>query len=138
VRVVVADDAVILREGLARLLKEGGFEVVGLAADGRELLELVERCDPDVAIIDIRMPPTRTDEGLQAAKAIRRRYPRTAILVLSQHIHARYALELLSEGPTGLATSSRSGSPTWQNCLPVCAGSVPAGRCSTRLWSASS
>jgi len=99
---VVADDAVILREGLARLLKEGGFEVVGLAADGRELLELVERCDPDVAIIDIRMPPTRTDEGLQAAKAIRRRYPRTAILVLSQHIHARYALELLSDGADGV------------------------------------
>jgi DNA-binding NarL/FixJ family response regulator len=101
-RVVVADDAVILREGLARLLREAGFEVVGLAADGRELLEQVERCDPDVAIVDIRMPPTHTDEGLQAAKAIRQRWPRTAILVLSQHVHARYALELLSDGADGV------------------------------------
>ena len=101
-RVVVADDAVILREGLARLLREAGFEVAGLAADGSELLEQVERCGPDVAIVDIRMPPTHTDEGLQAAKAIRQRRPGTGILVLSQHVHARYALELLSEGTDGV------------------------------------
>jgi DNA-binding NarL/FixJ family response regulator len=103
-RVVVADDAVILREGLARLLREAGFEVVGLAADGGELLEQVERCGPDVAIVDIRMPPTHTDEGLQAAKAIRQLRPGTGIMVLSQHVHARYALELLSEGTDGSAT----------------------------------
>jgi len=101
-RVVVADDAVILREGLARLLREAGFEVAGLAADGDELLEQVERFRPDVAIVDIRMPPTHTDEGLQAAKAIRARRPGTGILVLSQHVHARYALELLSEGTDGV------------------------------------
>jgi DNA-binding NarL/FixJ family response regulator len=99
---VVADDAVLLREGLARLLVEAGFEVAGLASDGSELLELVERARPDVAIVDIRMPPTHTDEGLQAAKQIRVRWPRTGILVLSQHVHAGYALELLSAGTDGV------------------------------------
>ena len=101
-RVVVADDAVILREGLARLLREAGFEVTGLAADGSELLDQVERYRPDVAIVDIRMPPTHTDEGLQAAKVIRQRHPGVGILVLSQHVHARYALELLSVGTEGV------------------------------------
>ena len=101
-RVVVADDAVLLREGLARLLVEAGFEVAGLASDGSELLELVERARPDVAIVDIRMPPTHTDEGLQAAKQIRARWPRIGILVLSQHVHAGYALELLSAGTDGV------------------------------------
>jgi DNA-binding NarL/FixJ family response regulator len=99
---VVADDAVLLREGLARLLVEAGFEVAGLASDGSELLELVESARPDVAIVDIRMPPTHTDEGLQAAKQIRARWPRTGILVLSQHVHAGYALELLSAGTDGV------------------------------------
>ena len=101
-RVVVADDAVILREGLSRLLEEAGFEVVGLAADADALLELVERTRPDVAIIDIRMPPTHTDEGLRAAKVIRERWPAIGLLVLSQHVNARYALELLSAGTEGL------------------------------------
>jgi DNA-binding NarL/FixJ family response regulator len=99
---VVADDAVLLREGLARLLDEAGFEVAGLASDGSELLELVERARPDVAIVDIRMPPTHTDEGLQAARQIRERWPQIGILVLSQHVHAGYALELLSAGTDGV------------------------------------
>jgi DNA-binding NarL/FixJ family response regulator len=102
VRVVVADDAVILREGLARLLREAGFEVAGLAADAAELVELVETAHPDVAIVDIRMPPTHTDEGLRAAKAIRARWPQVGILVLSQHVHASYAVELLSAGTDGV------------------------------------
>jgi DNA-binding NarL/FixJ family response regulator len=101
-RVAVADDAVILREGLSRLLTEAGFEIVGLAADGDALLELIERTRPDVAIIDIRMPPTHTDEGLRAAKVIRERWPATGILVLSQHVNTRYALELLSAGTDGV------------------------------------
>jgi DNA-binding NarL/FixJ family response regulator len=101
-RVALADDAVILREGLSRLLEEAGFEVVGLAADGDALLELVERTRPDVAIIDIRMPPTHTDEGLRAAKIIRERWPEIGLLVLSQHVNARYALELLSAGSEGV------------------------------------
>jgi serine/threonine-protein kinase PknK len=98
VRLVVADDAVILREGLARLLGEAGFEVVGLAGDADELCMLVERAQPDVAIVDIRMPPTHTDEGLQAAKRIRERWPQVGILVLSQYVQARYAVELLAQG----------------------------------------
>jgi DNA-binding NarL/FixJ family response regulator len=102
VRVALADDSVLLREGLARLLGEAGFEVVGLAADGEELLELVERTEPDVAIVDIRMPPTHTDEGLQAAKVIRERWPSIGLLVLSQHVNSRYALELLSAGSDGV------------------------------------
>jgi DNA-binding NarL/FixJ family response regulator len=98
VRVVVADDAVILREGLSRLLDEAGFEVVGLAADADELFEFVARSRPDVAIVDIPMPPTHTDEGLRAAKIIRTRWPETGILVLSQYVRASYALELLADG----------------------------------------
>ncbi|MGA2013930.1 MAG: response regulator transcription factor [Solirubrobacteraceae bacterium] len=101
-RVVLADDAVILREGLARLLEEAGFDVVGLAADATALLDLVERTQPDVAIVDIRMPPTHTDEGLRAAKVIRERWPAIGLLVLSQHVNARYALELLSGGTDGV------------------------------------
>jgi DNA-binding NarL/FixJ family response regulator len=99
---VVADDAVILREGLARLLTEGGFEVVGLAADADQLLELVAHAAPDVAVIDIRMPPTHTDEGLRAARVIREQWPEIGILVLSQHVHVGYALELLSSGTDGV------------------------------------
>jgi DNA-binding NarL/FixJ family response regulator len=101
-RVALADDAVILREGLARLLTEAGFDVVGLASDAVELLELVDRTRPDVAIIDIRMPPTHTDEGLRAAKTIRERWPAVGILVLSQHVNPRYAVELLSTGTDGV------------------------------------
>jgi len=102
VRVAVADDAVILREGLARLLEEAGFEVVGLACDGDELVALVDAHQPDVAIVDIRMPPTHTDEGLRAARLIRERWPATGILVLSQHVNPRYAIELLSNGTEGV------------------------------------
>jgi DNA-binding NarL/FixJ family response regulator len=102
VRVVVADDSVILREGLARLLDEAGFDVAGQAADASELLDLVETERPDVAIVDIRMPPTHTDEGLQAAREIRGRRPEMGILVLSQYVRPSYALELLSQGTEGI------------------------------------
>jgi DNA-binding NarL/FixJ family response regulator len=102
VRVVLADDSVILREGLARLLVEAGFHVVGQAADADELLELVEGEAPDVAIVDIRMPPTHTDEGLQAAREIRARWPQVGVLVLSQYVRSQYALELLSRGADGV------------------------------------
>ena len=101
-RVVIADDAVILREGLARLLVEAGFEVVGQAADAGELLEQIEATSPDVAIVDIRMPPTHTDEGLQAAAEIRAEHPSVGILVLSQYVRPSYALELLSHGTEGV------------------------------------
>ena len=97
-RVVIADDSLLLREGLARLLEEAGFDVVGQASTGPELLEQVEATQPDVAIVDIRMPPTHTDEGLRAAHEIRARHPGVAVLVLSQFVRPSYALELLSEG----------------------------------------
>jgi DNA-binding NarL/FixJ family response regulator len=102
VRVVVADDAVILREGLSRLLVEAGFEVVGQAADAGELLEQIEATTPDVAIVDIRMPPSHTDEGLQAAAEIRARHPTVGILVLSQYARPSYAIELLANGTEGV------------------------------------
>jgi DNA-binding NarL/FixJ family response regulator len=101
-RVVVADDAVILREGLARLLVEAGFEVVGQAADADELLEQIESTSPDVAIVDIRMPPSHTDEGLRAAAEIRAAHPNVGILVLSQYARPSYAIELLSNGTEGV------------------------------------
>ena len=101
-RVVVADDAAILREGLALLLRQAGFGVVGLAADAEGLYLMVEYHRPDVVIVDIRMPPTYTDEGLQAARTIRRRWPGTGILVLSQYVRPAYALELLSDGAGGV------------------------------------
>ena len=101
-RVVLADDSVILRKGLARLLVEAGFDVVAQAATGQELLEQVEEHAPDVAVVDIRMPPTHTDEGLRAAHEIRARRPAVGILVLSQYVRPSYALELLSAGTEGI------------------------------------
>ena len=90
-RVVIADDELLLREGLARLLAEAGFDVVGKAATGEELLRRVEVTRPDVAIVDIKMPPTHTDEGLVAAHEIRRAYPEVGVLVLSHYLESRYA-----------------------------------------------
>jgi DNA-binding NarL/FixJ family response regulator len=98
VRVVVADDDVLLREGLASLLDRSGFEVVGQAGDATRLLELVRDTDPDLAIVDIRMPPEHTTEGLDAAKEIRRDRPETGILVLSAHAEVDHAMELLASG----------------------------------------
>ncbi len=101
-RVVVADDSTLLREGLVRLLEEAGLEVVGQAADGEELLRKVRAHKPDVAIVDVRMPPTHTDEGLRAAREIRSELPGVAILVLSQYVEVAYARELLAESAEGL------------------------------------
>ena len=98
-RVVVADDSVLLREGLVRLLHDAGFAVVGTAADADELLQKVAELRPSIAITDIRMPPTQTDEGLVAAHEIRRLYPEIGVLVLSQYVEARYATRLLEEYP---------------------------------------
>jgi DNA-binding NarL/FixJ family response regulator len=96
-RVVIADDSVLLREGLSRLLEESGFEVVGQAGDAEDLLRKVGAHRPAVAVVDVRMPPTHTDEGLRAAHRIRSEHPDTAVLVLSQYVEEAYALELLSE-----------------------------------------
>jgi DNA-binding NarL/FixJ family response regulator len=102
VRVVLAEDSVLLREGVARLLREAGFEVVGQASNADELLLKVRSYSPDVAIVDIRMPPTHTDEGLRAAQEIRERYPTTGVLVLSQYAEPAYAMELLADSAEGV------------------------------------
>jgi DNA-binding NarL/FixJ family response regulator len=96
-RVVVADDSVLLREGLCRLLEESGFDVVGQAGDAEDLMRKVGAHKPDVAVVDVRMPPTHTDEGLRAAHRIRSEQPSTGVLVLSQYVEEAYALDLLSE-----------------------------------------
>jgi DNA-binding NarL/FixJ family response regulator len=99
VRLVIADDEVLLRDGLARLLGDVGFEVVGRCGDADELLRMVAARRPDVAIVDIRMPPGRGEDGLVAAQEIRRAHPDTGVLVLSHHLASRYAMRLLEEAP---------------------------------------
>src|SRR5436309_13532807 len=101
-RLVIADDSVLLREGIARLLEDAGFEVVGQAGNAEELLLKVRSYGPQVAIVDIRMPPSHTDEGLRAAREIREKYPDTGVLVLSQYVEPEYALDLLSESAEGV------------------------------------
>jgi len=107
-RVVVADDDVLMREGVASVLAQGGYEVVGQAGDGAELLELVRVHQPNLAIVDIRMPPTQTTEGLDAAQTIREELPETAILILSGHVEVEHAMTLLAGGPgSGYILKSR-------------------------------
>ncbi|HEX5610692.1 MAG TPA: response regulator transcription factor [Solirubrobacterales bacterium] len=101
-RVVVADDSTLLREGVVRLLEESGIEVVGQAGDAEELMRKVRAHKPDVAVVDVRMPPTHTDEGLRAAREIRAELPEVAVLVLSQYVEVAYARELLAESAEGL------------------------------------
>jgi DNA-binding NarL/FixJ family response regulator/class 3 adenylate cyclase len=101
-RVVLADDAILLREGVARLLEESGFEVVAQSGTADDLLRHVAMHKPKVAIVDIRMPPTQTDEGLRAAQEIRQRFPATGVLVLSQYVEPGYAMELLAENAEGV------------------------------------
>jgi DNA-binding NarL/FixJ family response regulator len=100
-RVVIAEDMALLREGLARLLADAGFDVVGKAGDLPGLLQLVDKTAPDAALIDIKMPPTHTDEGLQAATEIRQQHPGTAVLLLSSYLESRYASSLLENHPEG-------------------------------------
>jgi DNA-binding NarL/FixJ family response regulator len=101
-RAVIAEDSVLLREGIARLLEDGGIEVVGQSGDGEDLLRKVRAHKPDIAIVDIRMPPTNTDEGLVAAKTIRAESPDVSVLVLSQYIEESYALDLLADNAEGV------------------------------------
>jgi DNA-binding NarL/FixJ family response regulator len=101
-RVVVADDSVLLREGLKRILEDGGFQVVGQSGNAGDLMLKVRSYQPDLAVVDIRMPPTHSDEGLRAAQEIRERHPGTAVLVLSQYVESGYALELLADSAEGV------------------------------------
>jgi DNA-binding NarL/FixJ family response regulator len=102
VRIVVAEDSVLLREGIARLLTEEGFDVVGQAADAEDLIRKVGAHRPDVAVVDIRMPPTNTDDGLQAALKIRAEHPDTGVLVLSAYVEDVYAMQLVSDSAAGV------------------------------------
>ena len=101
-RVVIAEDSVLLREGLERLLAENGFEVVGSCSTGDDLLLKVRSYSPEVAIVDIRLPPTHNDEGMQAALEIRARHPSTAVLVLSQYVEVGLAMKLLADSAEGV------------------------------------
>jgi DNA-binding NarL/FixJ family response regulator len=101
-RVVIADDEVLLREGLERLLTEAGFEVTGKVGNPDELLRKVRLTRPDVAIVDIKMPPTHVDEGLEAAQQIRSTYPETAVLLLSHYLESRFATRLIEQHPGGV------------------------------------
>lgn len=101
-RVVIADDALLIREGVARVLQTDGVEVVGVAGDLDQLLAVVAERGPDVAVVDIRMPPSHTDEGIRATRRIREDHPATSVLVLSQHLEAEYATELLEVGAEGV------------------------------------
>ena len=96
-RVVIAEDSVLLQAGLTKLLTDGGFEVVDAVTDAEALLRAVAEHRPDVAVVDVRMPPTHADEGIRAALVIGRQYPEVAVLVLSQYVEERYATDLLSE-----------------------------------------
>jgi DNA-binding NarL/FixJ family response regulator len=101
-RVVVADDSVLLREGVVRLLEEKGFDVVAQAGDAEDLIRKVNAHKPDVAVVDIRMPPTNTDDGLRAALEIRASHPDTGVLVLSQYVEEGYALDLVGDSAGGV------------------------------------
>jgi DNA-binding NarL/FixJ family response regulator len=101
-RVVIGEDSVLLREGAVRLLEESGIEVVGQAGDAEDLLRKVRAHKPDIAIVDIRMPPDNTDDGLRAAMQIRAELPGTGILILSQYVEEHYAVDLLAEGSEGV------------------------------------
>jgi DNA-binding NarL/FixJ family response regulator len=102
VRAVIADDSLLVRSGIREVLRDGGVDVVGEAQDRESLLALVDLESPDVAVVDIRMPPTQTDEGVVAAREIRRLYPQTAVLVLSMHVESAYAMRLLDHRPEGV------------------------------------
>jgi DNA-binding NarL/FixJ family response regulator len=101
-RVVIAEDSVLLREGVARLLEDAGFDVVAQTGSADDVMLKVRSYSPDVVIVDIRMPPTHTDEGLRAAQEIREKHPGTGVLVLSQYVEAAYAMELLAESAEGV------------------------------------
>jgi DNA-binding NarL/FixJ family response regulator len=101
-RVVIADDSVLLREGIARVLGDAGIEVAEMVGDAVDLMHAVRSHEPDLAVVDIRMPPSHTDEGIRAARQIRERYPKVGVLVLSQYVEPEYAMELLADSAEGV------------------------------------
>lgn len=127
VRTVLADDSVLLRDGLVRLLGDGGFDVVASVGDGDALLAAVEDLRPRLAIVDVRMPPTHTDEGIRAALAIRARHPQVAVLVLSQYVEERYAAELLAGDTTGVGYLLKDRVVEVEDFLDACRRVVAGG-----------
>ena len=134
-RVVIADDAVLLREGAARLLEDAGFEVVAQAGDADDLLRKVRAHKPDVAVIDVRMPPDNTDDGLRAALTIRQELPEVGILLLSQYVEDRYLAQLVASGAEVSVTCSRTGWRRSSGWPKQWSAWRPAARFSTRTWS---
>lgn len=130
-RIVIADDDFLLREGVALLLRAEDLDVVATTEDPESFLKAVDDHEPDVAIVDVRMPPTHTDEGIKAAVEARRRHPGLAVLVLSAYVEQSFATELLTAAPTGSATCSRSGSAASSSSWTPCTASPAAGRPST-------
>ena len=106
-RVVIGEDSALFREGLARLLEDAGHDVVAKAADAPSLIEAVESADPDLAIIDVRMPPDLTDDGARAARELRSRHPELAIVLLSQHVETRHSVDLVASGKVGYLLKDR-------------------------------
>jgi CheY-like chemotaxis protein len=136
---VLAEDGVLLREGLAGLLERFGFQAVAIVGDAGALRAAVAEHSPDLVITDIRMPPGFTDEGLRAAVELRRARPGLPVVALSQYVQRSYAADLLDSGDgRGVATCSRTGWWTWPSSWPRCAGWRPAAPSWTRRWSASS
>ena len=125
-RIVIAEDLVLLREGIASLLADDGHEVVAAVGDGDALLAALDHHAPDLAIVDVRMPPTQTDEGVRAAVEARRRRPEAAILILSQYVEERYATTCSRAGRAASGTCSRTASPTWTTSSAPSAASPPA------------
>ncbi|RBY75276.1 DNA-binding response regulator [Geodermatophilus sp. TF02-6] len=126
-RVVLAEDSVLLREGLVRLLEEAGTEVVAAVGDGPSLVRAVVDLRPDVAVVDVRMPPTHTDEGLRAAVDARRQEPGTAVLVLSQYVEVAYADELLADGRGGVGYLLKDRVADLDQLLDALSGVVAGG-----------
>ena len=137
-RVVVAEDSVLLREGIARLLEDAGIEIVGQAGTADELMLKVRSYKPDVAIVDIRMPPTQTDEGLRAAKEIREKHPETACSCSRSTSRPAYALELLSDSAEGVGYLLKDRVADVPSSSPRSGASARAARRSTRRSSRSS
>jgi len=135
--VVVADDSLLLREGLQLLLAEAGHRVVGSVADGPAFTAAMTEHRPDLGIVDVRMPPSHTDEGLRAAVAVRRAWPAARILVLSQYVEVSYADELLATGDGGVGYLLKDRVSDLETSWAPSTPSPPAARCSTRWWSAS-
>ena len=134
---MVADDSLLLREGLQLILTEAGHEVVASVGDGPSFVAAALEHRPDVCLVDVRMPPSHTDEGLRAAVEARRQWPQARVLVLSQYVEMSYADDLLAGGRGGSATCSRTGSATSTRSSPRCNGSPTAAPCSTRRSSSS-